>query len=167
MEWTEVYIGLSSNLGDMYQTQLKALEFIKSRPDVNNLVVSKFYQTTPCYIPNQNNYLNAVCSFCTTLLPFQLLQVLQSIQQQLGQQPKPKNAPRLIDLDILFYGDQTIVTDALIVPHPRWSERLFVLRPLMDLTTHIGSVDLREVMRHFPNIHNETVLECEHATNSH
>lgn len=157
MVWTEVYVGLSGNIGDVYQTQLEALKCLKALSGVADLEVSKFYWTTPCYIQQQNKYLNAVCRFRTTLSPQDLWRELQSIQILLGQGPKPKNAPRRIDLDLLFYGEQTIATDELVVPHPRWSERLFVLRPLMDLTSHIGDIDLQHVMSQFVNIHNETV----------
>ena len=63
----------------------------------------------------------------------ELWEVMQSFERRIGKIPKPKNAPRLIDLDLLFYGGEMIYSPTLIVPHPRWHERLFVIAPLADL----------------------------------
>ena len=84
--------------------------------------------------PKQREYLNAVCRFETTLSPFELLDALEMIEKALGKRPKPKEAPRVIDLDLIFYGDCQINSPKLTVPHPRWNQRLFVLAPLAELT---------------------------------
>ncbi len=128
-----VYIGLGGNLGNVEQTFHQALKQLALIPGNDLAVVSNFYQTQPVSDLPQPPYLNAVCRFRTSLLPHELLYHSQRIQCLLGQLPKPKNAPRKIDLDILFYGNQVIETPDLEVPHPRWRERLFVLVPLADL----------------------------------
>ena len=79
------------------------------------------------------DYLNAVAELTTALAPQPLLQALQSIEQAAGRQRPYRNAPRTLDLDILWFGGQAIDTPELTVPHPRMAERAFVLRPLADL----------------------------------
>jgi 2-amino-4-hydroxy-6-hydroxymethyldihydropteridine diphosphokinase len=74
-----------------------------------------------------------VAEIATTLTPDALLQALQSIEQAAGRERPYRNAPRTLDLDILWFGDQVIHTPSLTVPHPRMAERAFVLRPLADL----------------------------------
>jgi 2-amino-4-hydroxy-6-hydroxymethyldihydropteridine diphosphokinase len=128
-----VYLGLGGNLGNVDQTFYQALKQLALIPGNDVAVISNFYQTQPVSDLPQPPYLNAVCRFRTSLLPHELLYQLQGIQRHSGQLPKPKNAPRKIDLDILFYGNQVIETLDLEVPHPRWRERLFVLVPLADL----------------------------------
>ncbi|MCB1213779.1 MAG: 2-amino-4-hydroxy-6-hydroxymethyldihydropteridine diphosphokinase, partial [Chlamydiia bacterium] len=86
---------------------------------------------------------NAVVAFSTSLAPQELFQLTSRIEKKLGKFSKPKTHPRTIDLDILFYGREQISSDLLQIPHPRWSERLFVVDPLMQLTpsVHVRTSD--------------------------
>ncbi len=164
----EVYVGLGGNIGDSYSILGSALEKIAQLPSIHHLNVSRFYCTTPVSPIPQNSFINAVCHFKTSLTPQELLQQLQEIEESLGKREKIKEAPRIIDLDILFYGLETIDTLELQIPHPRWSERLFVVAPLADLitslripdpenSTSIVSIDIQKYLQNFPNIHHETV----------
>jgi 2-amino-4-hydroxy-6-hydroxymethyldihydropteridine diphosphokinase len=168
MDSTLVYLGLGSNLGDSQSLLNQALDKIKNIPTVNELKVSRFFRTTPVSEIPQDLYINAVCSFKTNLEPFSLLEHLQSIEKELGKKTIQKNGPRLIDLDILFFGNLYINQNGLEIPHPRWKERLFVLMPLLDLTTTIMipdqankqplEIDLKKYLEKFSNKHHETVI---------
>lgn len=132
-----VYLGLGGNIGDRMSLLRQALALIAAIPEVQNLEVSSFYETEPVSDIPQSNYLNAVCRLTTRLKAHQLLASLQEIERVLGKVPKPKNVPRVIDIDILFFGREGHKTHDLEIPHPRWRERLFVIVPLLDLTKTI------------------------------
>lgn len=132
-----VYLGLGGNIGDRLTSLKDALELIAAIPSVTQLEVSPFYETSPVSDIPQADYLNAVCRFKTTLEARDLLVVLQAIEKAGGKIPKPKNVPRVIDIDMLFFGQEFHQTPDLEIPHPRWQERLFVVAPLADLTTTI------------------------------
>ena len=100
---------------------------------VNIKKVSTVYETEPVYYKEQSLYLNAVLSAVTEMEPSDLLRFVKSIESDLGRQPSFRNAPRTIDIDILFYGDQVAETAELIIPHPRIAERAFVLVPLAEI----------------------------------
>jgi len=88
-----------------------------------------------------DDYVNAVVHVHTSLTAHQLLAALQSVEQQAGRERSYRNAPRTLDLDLLLYGDATINTPDLVVPHPRMWERAFVLRPLAELASHLVSAE--------------------------
>jgi|EndMetStandDraft_5_1072996.scaffolds.fasta_scaffold205730_2 2-amino-4-hydroxy-6-hydroxymethyldihydropteridine diphosphokinase len=141
-----VYLGLGANLGKSPRRAIeRALEYLEDIPEIpEDIECSKFYITTPVYdspqdrenIP-QDLFWNAVCRFETTLSPEELLRKTQAIQIKMGQGQKPQNAPRKIDLDIIFYGNKAVNKPDLHIPHERWNKRLFVLYPLLDLTKEI------------------------------
>lgn len=133
----EVYVGVGSNLDGPLAQVLKAMELLKQKPYVFDLKISPVYQSKPLSDLLQPDYANAVCTFNTCLGPEDLLKELQAIEKVLGKEPKPKNAPRPIDLDLLFFDRSEIHTESLRLPHPRWTERLFVIRPLADLTAFV------------------------------
>ncbi|CAM5787326.1 2-amino-4-hydroxy-6-hydroxymethyldihydropteridine diphosphokinase [Castellaniella caeni] len=126
------YIGLGANLGNAAQTLREAAQALASQAGVRALRLSPLYDTSPvgCSGPD---YVNAVAEIHTTLDAHALLRALQGIEQAHGRQRPYRNAPRTLDLDLLWYDGQTIQTPDLTVPHPRMHERAFVLRPLMDL----------------------------------
>lgn len=165
MRWTEVFVGLGGNIGNSRSVLQAALKKIALHPEIKDLKISRFYQTSPVGGVPQNSFVNAVCSFSTLLCPYSLMEALQKIETELGKTPKPKNAPRVIDLDILFYGDKKIQEVTLEIPHPQWKERLFVLVPLMDLTAELNvpvcegvkKINLSELLNSFLNFQCETV----------
>lgn len=109
----------------------KAINRLKHAGD--GFVSSKFYQTAPISAVPQPDFINCACLFYTPLSFNQITLMLETIEKELGKTPKPKEAPRVIDIDVLFFGDKTFSFKTWEVPHPRWSERLFVLKPLEDL----------------------------------
>ena len=129
---TLVYVGLGANLGEREAALRKGLAALGQYPGTRVLRVSPLYGSAPVDAGGPD-YLNAVAEVATTLTPEALLQALQAIEQSAGRERPYRNAPRTLDLDILWFGDRVIDTPALTVPHPRMAERAFVLRPLADL----------------------------------
>ena len=127
-----VYVGLGANLGEREAALRSALAAIGQLPGTRVTRVSPLYGSAPVDAGGPD-YLNAVAEVATTLTPEALLQALQAIEQSAGRERPYRNAPRTLDLDILWFGDQVIDTPTLTVPHPRMAERAFVLRPLADL----------------------------------
>ena len=129
------YIGLGSNLGDRFENLSKAVELIDKDDSTSVSNVSKIYQSEPKYISEQPDFLNAVIEIETSHSPLDLLNLLLKIEGEIGRIRDKKNGPRLIDLDILFYGNEIIISDNLEIPHPLLYERLFVLKPLEDINS--------------------------------
>ena len=126
-----VYLGLGSNLGNRQDNLDRALDFLSQRLRVGK--ISSVYDTEPLYNINQPRFLNLVCQAYTTLAPMELLTLAKGIESKLGRIFSKSNAPRPIDIDILFYGSQVIETPELVIPHPRLAERAFVLVPLVEI----------------------------------
>lgn len=131
MRGIEVYLALGSNLGDRMGNLKLAVERLSQKMTIKKL--SSVYETEPVYYKEQPLYLNAVLSAVTELEPSDLLRFVKGIESDLGRQPSFRNAPRLIDIDILFYGDGVVQTAELTIPHPRIAERAFVLVPLAEI----------------------------------
>ena len=127
-----VVIALGSNVGDTL-ANLKEAVFLLEQQGCSVLKVSKLYQTEPWGYADQDDFLNGAVLAETNLSPFDLLDVTQGIEKTMGRKKLFLNGPRNIDLDILIYEDERIESERLIIPHPRIGERLFVLRPLMDI----------------------------------
>lgn len=168
MSLSEVYVGLGGNIGDSCTILKQAVQHLALLPSIEDLEVSRYYSTTPVSSIPQAPYVNAVCRFKTKLTPRELLFQLQKIETNLGKKEKRKEAPRIIDLDILFYGQEVCNDWDLKIPHPHWKERLFVLAPLADLVSHLmipdsstcprlKLFDVKEYLQAFPNIHQEKV----------
>ena len=134
----EVFLGIGSNIGPSVAIVNKAIEKISNLPMVWDLECSPLYKTSPVSNLKQRDYINLVCKLKTNLKdPFLFLKHLQKIEKEMGKVPKPKNAPRILDIDILLYGDLYVSEENLEIPHPRMLERLFVLRPLYELQPEI------------------------------
>jgi len=126
-----VYLGLGSNVGDRSGNLEKALAALSGQIAIE--IVSSIYETEPVGYEAQDWFLNLVCCGKTELDPEALLAFTKSIEKGMGRQEAFRNAPRIIDIDILFYGDRIIKTEELIIPHPRITERAFVLVPLAQI----------------------------------
>ena len=161
-----VFLGVGGNIGDSIATVTETLRRIAALDAVSRFQASQLYDTTPVGAVPQGHYINAACRFATTLPLEALHEALQVIERDLGKVPKPKDHPRVIDIDILLYGTEWTMTPMLEVPHPRWKERLFVVQPLSDLADvlrvptrdGVEYVDLRAYLEAFPNSNNETVV---------
>jgi 2-amino-4-hydroxy-6-hydroxymethyldihydropteridine diphosphokinase len=130
--WTACYIGIGSNLGDARDNVERAMQRLADVRDTRFVGQSSLFRTAPLEA-NGDDYVNAVARIDTRLTALQLLQTLQAIEQDFGRERPYPNAPRTLDLDLLLYGSQTISTDTLTVPHPRLTQRAFVLIPLLQL----------------------------------
>ena len=131
----QVYLGLGANLGDRRSNLLQALQLIRSFADI--LKISSNYETKPVGFRDQPDFLNLVCQVTTELAPTDLLIAVKQIEKQLGRQASFRNAPRVIDIDILLYDDLVLETPDLTIPHPRLAERAFVLVPLAEIAPRL------------------------------
>ncbi len=128
------YIALGANLGDREKNLRDALSKIAETPGVTLSAVSSFLENPAVGGPADSPpFLNAAAEIKTDLPAFGLLNRLWEIERALGRQRREKWGPRTLDLDLLLYGDQTIQSADLTVPHPRLHERRFVLQPLAEI----------------------------------
>ena len=132
-----MYLALGSNQGDRLEYLNQALKSFP--PAVEVIEPSPVYETEPWGYEDQPDFLNQVVKAKTSLSPRELLDYLQGIEQDLGRKRTFRNAPRVIDLDILYYGDQVIDLECLQIPHPGIPERDFVLVPLADIAPDLRS----------------------------
>ena len=142
------YIALGANLGDAASALQDAVAALRSLPETSVGKVSSIYKTAPQGSDAShgpvNDYLNAVVEVSTELTAPALLQHLQQIEDAAGRERPYRNAPRTLDLDLLLYGSARIESAQLTVPHPRMSERAFVLVPLAEIAP--GLVDSTQLM---------------------
>jgi len=127
------YVGLGSNLGDRVGNLRKALEMIDCENGVGILRVSSFCESEPLGPKDQPDFINAVAEVQTSLAPRSLLEALQRIELEMGRARARRWGPRLIDLDILLYGDLVVSEPDLVIPHRLMHLRGFVLEPLCEL----------------------------------
>ena len=130
---TVCYIGIGSNLGDRREYIDRAIRELEGSDGIRVKRVSSIYETDPVGMADQGKFLNGVIEINTDLEAPELLKKLRGIESMLGRVRGIKNGPRTIDLDILYFGDENIVSDDLVVPHPRIKERGFVLKGLREL----------------------------------
>lgn len=130
-----LYLSLGTNLGNKRENLTRAIELL-SLALGKCIAVSQFIETTPWGFDSENSFLNCVAAFETALAPMQLLDMTESIERELGRTQKSNNGhyrDRIIDIDILLYGDNIIVNDRLTIPHPLMHKRDFVLEPLAEI----------------------------------
>ncbi|MEE8413951.1 MAG: 2-amino-4-hydroxy-6-hydroxymethyldihydropteridine diphosphokinase [Dehalococcoidales bacterium] len=135
-ELETAYLGLGSNMGNRQRNLDKAIDLLSQRLRLGQ--VSSLYDTEPVGNLDQPRFLNLVCQVFTRLAPEELLTLAKGIEMKLGRSPgSTSNAPRPIDIDILFYGDRVIETEELTIPHPRLTQRAFVLIPLAEIAPNL------------------------------
>lgn len=130
---TLAYVALGSNLGDPRQQVLDAMEALAKLPDTRLLKRSHLYRTPPWGVLEQPPFINAAVQLDTTLSPHGLLDALIGIEQTAGRERTQRNGPRTLDLDLLYVDGVQLDDERLTLPHPRMTERAFVLLPLHDL----------------------------------
>ena len=134
IERHKVYLGIGSNLGNRRRNIEKSLSLLKAEKEIRIKKQSSFYITKPVGGPKQRDFKNGVVLIETTLSAKNLLKALKVIENKLGRKKNAKKwGPRVIDLDILDYGQLVIRSNSLSVPHPLMHERLFVLIPLAQI----------------------------------
>ena len=132
------YLGIGTNLGDKAAHIRRAVELIGQRVGTV-LAVSPFYQSEPWGFVSDNRFLNVAVQVATSLSPMELLRETQSIEKLMGRTEKTTStyADRIIDIDILFYGQMVLDTETLKIPHPLLPERDFVVIPLAEIAPQL------------------------------
>ena len=146
-------VALGSNLGDRFDYLQKAVNEINSLKEIEISEISSVYETLPVGGPEQGDYLNAVISLNTELEADELLLKLLLIELNLGRQREIAWGPRTIDLDLIWFENQTINLSNLVLPHPRVHERCFVIKPWLEIEPNakIGNTEIQEFLK---------VLDC-------
>lgn len=140
MEPVTVYLGLGSNLGRRADNLRRAIVLL--RRYVRPRRASSVYETAPWGFSQQPDFLNCVLEVTATLAPHQILASVKGLEREMGRQLGVRYGPRLIDVDILFYGNQTLEYPDLQIPHPRLHQRAFVLVPLAELAPELSHLAL-------------------------
>ena len=126
-----ILLGLGSNLGNRFNNLHSAIEALA--PEIMVQTISPTYETEPLYVTKQPEFLNLLVRATTTLSPISLLASIKTLEVELGRNPSIRFGPRIIDIDIIDYNSLILNLESLTTPHPRMHERLFVLRPLIDI----------------------------------
>lgn len=134
--WHEAFVAFGSNLGDKEKFIDEAIEALSNLPQINIVAISDKIVTEPYGNVEQDVFLNGVMKIETLLSADELLQILQKVEEHAGRERKIHWGPRTLDLDIIFYDDDIISEDDLIVPHPDMKNRDFVLKPLMQIAPY-------------------------------
>jgi 2-amino-4-hydroxy-6-hydroxymethyldihydropteridine diphosphokinase len=134
----QAFIALGSNLQDPQAQVERALQTIANTPNIKLIKASSLFKTAPIGYDNQPDFINAVAEIETDLSPLELLHSLLEIETQHGRERPFPNAPRVLDLDVLLYGNIELNTAELTLPHPRMYTRGFVMLPLAEIAPKIN-----------------------------
>lgn len=151
-ERVTAYIGVGANLGFARDAVLNALLDLERLPDSEFIAASSLYRSAPLETDGPD-FINAVAMIDTALAPRDLLHALLAIEARHGRVRTTRNAPRTLDLDLLLHGDTRITSVELSLPHPRMTQRAFVLRPLAELTPDLeipGAGRITELLKRLP-----------------
>ena len=140
-----VYLSLGSNLGDRQANLRTAIGRLLELGDV--VEVSSLYETEPVEVTDQPWFLNCAVAVRTELMPREFLAGILAIEKSMGRVRAQPKGPRVIDIDILLFGAQTINTPQLTVPHPAMAERRFVLEPLAEIAPDVVHPVLNKTVR--------------------
>jgi 2-amino-4-hydroxy-6-hydroxymethyldihydropteridine diphosphokinase len=140
------FLSLGGNLGEPAKSMAAALRILDSEPDCDVVAVSSLYRTPPWGKTDQPDFLNAAAEVRTTLSPRGLLDLCLETERKLKRVRAERWGPRLIDMDILIFGQRTVDEDGLVLPHPRMLERAFVLVPLAEIAPdlNLGGASIAE-----------------------
>ncbi len=128
-----ICLGLGSNIGDRAANLGEAVARLAAWPGIRVDRVSALYETAPVGLTDQPDFLNAVAVVATTLSPHELLSACLAVEKEMGRVRLVRWGPRVIDIDVLLYGGVALDTPELVLPHPRFHERCFVLVPLAEV----------------------------------
>lgn len=157
----KAFIGFGGNIGDTRQLITDAIVCLAQRSELHILAKSCFYQSAPVEALG-GDYINAVIEIETQLTPYGLLHVCQAIEQEFGRERPYANAPRTLDLDILFYEGVTQNETELMLPHPKIIERSFVLLPLLEIAPDFFLPNFGQLKAYLPKVAHQRIekLPC-------
>jgi len=143
------YIALGANLGHPRAMFDAVVRGIDARPECQVIARSRWHVTTPVGRDNQPEFLNGAIAVRTVLTPVEIFTLLQDAEERAGRDRRAEDrwGPRVLDLDLLLYGDLTLETPDLTIPHPRMHERSFVLDPLAEIAPFVRHPVLRRTIR--------------------
>jgi 2-amino-4-hydroxy-6-hydroxymethyldihydropteridine diphosphokinase len=147
-----VFVGLGANLGDAVHSVRTAMLQMGELPRISVVATSSLYRSAPVDAIGPD-YVNAVAELRTDFEPEELLSQMQALEQRFGRERPHRNAPRTLDLDLLYFGKRHIASPALNLPHPRLHERAFVLAPLSELAPGLpcpGGLDVAQTLALLP-----------------
>lgn len=143
----KAYLGIGTNIGNRIENLQNAISALNLLPLTCVTQVSNVYETDPVGYDDQDDFLNIVVEVETKLNSDNLLGAALGIEVGLGRIRTIKNGPRVIDIDLLLYGDESKNTETLILPHPRMMERGFVLVPLLDIDFESKFINKNEIKK--------------------
>jgi len=159
------FIGFGGNIGDTRQLITDAIVCLALRCELQVIAKSCFYQSAPVEAAG-GDYINAVIEIETQLSPYGLLHICQAIEKEFGRERPYLNAPRTLDLDILFFEGISQNDSELTLPHPRIIERSFVLLPLLEIAPDIFLPNLGELKTYLPKVAHQRIekLPCRNCS---
>ena len=139
------YLSLGSNVGDRAGNLNSAIARLRALGEV--VAISSLYETEPVELTEQPWFLNCALALNTDKTPQQLLAGILDIEQQLGRRRMQKKGPRIIDIDILLFGNAIVENAGLTIPHPAMQDRRFVLEPLAEIAPDVSHPVLKQTIR--------------------
>lgn len=153
---TLAYIGIGANIGDARQALKDAIVCLAQQVGITVVAKSSFYRTAPVDADG-DDYFNAVVKVETPFTASQLLRICHHIEDQFGRERPFRNAPRTLDLDLLLFSTDIIDSEPLTVPHPRITERAFVLVPLVELDAELVIPGRGRAADHLPGVRDQRI----------
>jgi 2-amino-4-hydroxy-6-hydroxymethyldihydropteridine diphosphokinase len=150
--WHNVFIGIGSNLGSAKKNCQRGINALKKKKEIDFVQCSLFYETEPIGGPEQPPFINCVAEIKTTFLPKDLLEYLKELETKMGRVKTIHWGPRVIDFDILFFGNLIIDTINLKIPHPLCHKRRFVLEPMGEIAPNLIHPVLKKSIRELKNL---------------
>lgn len=159
----KAYLGIGTNMGERLKNLLTACDILQRSENINISKKSKIYETKAWGYKEQDDFLNMCVEVETTLDPMELLKVCQSIEKVLHRERIIRWGPRTIDVDILLYSNIKLDTEELKIPHPRISQRAFVLIPLKDLDEKI-LIENKNIQEYLDDLSQKEIEEVKEFT---
>lgn len=160
-ERTRAYVALGANLGEPVAYLRAAVDDLAALPHTTLVARSSLYRSAPVGLLNQPDFINAVVAIDTALAPIDLLRALLAIEARHGRVRSVPNAPRTLDLDLLLYGEHTLASAELTLPHPRMHQRAFVLLPLLEIAPEITLPRLGRAQDFLPQVADQAIARSE------
>ena len=143
----KAYIALGSNMGDRFGYLTEAIILLERHEDISVVNTSSVYETDPVGYTDQGQFLNMAIKVETSLEPVELLDTCLEIELKLDRKREMKWGPRTLDLDILLFNHENVETEKLTIPHPRMSERAFVILPLIEMEPNLTLPTIKEPLK--------------------